>query len=160
MLLAAGEQDEEADPEQAHGVPIPTDAVDEDLAVLDVAEAEESGERDRQRNQSDGQVNGVRIGHDVEGVAAGAVGLERDAFELELAPADRLAGEEEATEHKRGHKPGHGSHEVGLPRPNHSSMASIWWNMRRRATSTVMELRSSAAVFSQKMGGTAVGSQR
>jgi len=48
---------------------------------------------------------------------------------------------------------------MGWPRPNHSSMASMSGRVWRRAISTVTELSSRMAVVSQRMGGTAAGSQ-
>ncbi len=129
-------------------------------AVFYVAEGEEADDGGDEAEDSGGEMEGVSVGDDVEGVTAAAGDFEGRALKGELMPGQHLADEEEGAEDQRVAKSqGRVRREVGLPRPNHSSMASIWWNMWRRANSTVMELRRRARVLSHRMGGRTVGSQ-
>jgi hypothetical protein len=60
--LEADQQAEEKDPEQAHCVPVPGRAVDDDLAQLDAAENKQRAERRGQHQNAEHQAEAVRAG--------------------------------------------------------------------------------------------------
>jgi len=96
-LLAEDQQEEEAEPKSAHGVPIPSDAVDHDLAVLYLPEGVETEQGGDKAHDPDGKVEGVSVGDDVERMAA-RVGVEEGSLKAELMPCEHLAGEKERAE--------------------------------------------------------------
>ena len=77
MLLEEGEQGEEEKPEDAHGVPVPGDAVDENLPGFELAGDVEANKGCDERCDSEEEVDGVDAGDQVEEVAA-LVGAEED----------------------------------------------------------------------------------
>ena len=91
VLLEECQQDEEADPEKPHRVPVPGDAVDQDLPVFDRSEQVETCEGGKEADDSEREVEGVGPGDDVERVAAD-VGMEEDALEAKLMPGKHLPG--------------------------------------------------------------------
>ena len=99
-LLAEGEEGEEAEPERAHGVPVPAAAVDQDLTVLHALEDEEADDGSDETQDAGGEVHRVGAGNDEEGVAAAAAEFEGDSLKRELMPGEHLAGEEERTQHQ------------------------------------------------------------
>jgi hypothetical protein len=93
-LLEEGQEQEEEDPENTHGVPVPGDAVDQDLAGLELAGYVQTGECGDERDDAEEEMDGVYAGDQVEEVTA-LVGAEEDVLGGELTPADPLTGEEE-----------------------------------------------------------------
>ena len=107
-LLEEDKQAEEEDPEDAHGVPVPGGAVDEDLPQLQAMEQEERGERGGEREDAEDKVSAMRPGDEVEEVAAG-IGGEEEALGGEVIPGHPLADEEGDAERDGGGEPGRGA---------------------------------------------------
>src|ERR1700733_12469475 len=93
-LLEEDKQSEEEDPEDAHGVPVPGGAVDEDLAQLHAVEHGKGGERGNQREDAEHEVGAMRAGDEVEEVAARVRGKE-EALGSEVIPGHPLTDEED-----------------------------------------------------------------
>src|ERR1700761_1240077 len=77
-LLEEDKQAEEEDPEDAHGVPVPGGAVDEDLAQLHAVEHGKGGESSDQREDAEHEVGAMRSSDEVEEVTARVRGEEED----------------------------------------------------------------------------------
>src|ERR1700679_2647489 len=103
-LLEEDKQAEEEDPEDAHGVPVPGGAVDEDLPQLQAVEKEERGKRPGEREDAEDEVGAVRSGDEVEEVAAG-VGGEEEALGSEVVPGHPLPDEKGDAEGDGGGQP-------------------------------------------------------
>ena len=131
-------------------MPVPGGAVDQDLAVFDALEGDEADDGGDQAEDAGDEMNGVGAGEDVKGVAAVAAGLEAEPLERELMPGEHCPARKSEPRSRVASSQGRARREVGLPRPNHSSMASMEWNMWRRAISTVTELSSRRAVLSHE----------
>ena len=124
-LLEEGEEGEEEEPEDAHAMPVPGGAVDEDLTVFHELGGVEAVERGEQGTDAEEEVDGVGVGDEEEEVGGG-IGLEEDMLEGELLPGNGLSGEEDEAEDDGGGEPGHGAaggraaqaeplfHDVGL----------------------------------------------
>ena len=94
FLLEECEEGEEEEPEQAHGVPVPGGAIDQDLAVFELARDVEAGEGGDEGGDAEEEMDRVDAGDQVEEVAA-LVGFEEDVLDCELTPGDPLACEKE-----------------------------------------------------------------
>ena len=68
-LLEEGQQDEEEDPEESHGMPVPGAAVDDDLSRLEQARGVEGTEGDDEGTDAEKKVGGVGVGDQIEKVA-------------------------------------------------------------------------------------------
>lgn len=139
-------------------MPVPGDAVDEDLASFELAgdvEADESGD---EGGDAEEEMDGVDAGDEIEEMAA-LVGAEEDSLAGELAPCCPLAGEKSRPRATVAESQGSAPRVMGLPMPSHSSMTSVSRNILRRAISMARELSRRTAVLSQRMGGMAVGTQ-
>jgi hypothetical protein len=86
-------------------VPVPGGAVDEDLAVFELARDVEASEGGEKGGDSEEEVNGVNASDEVEEMAA-LVGLEEDVLAGQLAPRYPLTCEEEYAESDGCRKPG------------------------------------------------------
>ena len=95
-------------------MPVPGCAVDQDLAVFDAAEGEETGDGCDEGDEAGGEMDGVGAGEDVEGVSAAAAGTEGDSLECELMPGEPLASEEERAEDEGCQQPGQGAAGDGM----------------------------------------------
>src|ERR1700748_2203934 len=93
-LLKPGEEGEEEDPEDAHGVPVPGDAVYEDLAGFEAARDVEADKCREQGPQAEEEVYCVDARDEVEEVAA-LVGAEEDVLCGELMPGAPLSKKED-----------------------------------------------------------------
>src|ERR1700679_981579 len=100
-LLEESQQREEKEPEDAHGVPKPGCAVDENLTVFKLARDVERGEGGKEGGDAKEEMNCVDAGDEIEEVAA-LVGLEEDVLGGEFAPGDPLAAEKDEAEGNRG----------------------------------------------------------
>ena len=103
--LEEDEEGEEKYPEHAHGVPVPSGAVHDDLAEFDAAQDEHGGERSGESDDAKQQMESVDAGDEVEEVAARVRRVVVEALLDELLPGDPLAGEEERAEDKGGDQP-------------------------------------------------------
>src|ERR1035437_5268480 len=113
-LLAEGEDAEQAEPERTHGVPVPGNCVDHDLAVFDALEGEEADDCGEEASNSGGEMEGVSVGDDVERMATAAARFERRSEYGELMPCEHLAGEEERPEGQCCEQPGQRTARGGL----------------------------------------------
>ena len=86
-------------------MPVPGDAVDEDLAGFELAGDVESDEGGDEGCDAEEEVDGVDAGDEVEEVAA-LVGAEEDLLGGQLAPCGPLTGEKEQAEDDGGGEPG------------------------------------------------------
>ena len=70
LLLEEDEEDEKEDPEQAHGMPVPGDAVDQNLTGFELAGDIEADEGSYKRADTKKEVDSVDTGDQIEEVAA------------------------------------------------------------------------------------------
>ena len=91
-LLEEDEQAKEEDPEDAHGVPIPCRAVDEDLAQLHPVEKGKRGKRTDEREDAEDKVSAVRASDEIEEMAA-RIGREEESLRGEVLPRHPLTDE-------------------------------------------------------------------
>src|SRR5579859_4747028 len=95
-------------------MPVPGEAVDGDLAILDFAQESETGEAGGEGEQTEREMGGVDSGDDVEEVDRGrGPAIEGVALTGELTPGGPLAGDEEAAEQQGCAEPGKGAAEGG-----------------------------------------------
>ena len=78
--MEEGEESEEEDPEDAHGVPVPGGAVDQDLAVFELARDIEASEGGDKGGDPEEEVDGVNASDEVEEMAA-LVSFEEDVLD-------------------------------------------------------------------------------
>ena len=78
--MEEGQEGEEEEPEDAHGVPVPGDAVDQDLAGFELAGDVEADEGGDEGGDAEEEMDGVDAGDEVEEVAA-LVGAEEDVLD-------------------------------------------------------------------------------
>ena len=77
--MEEGKKGKEEYPEEAHGVPVPSGAIDEDLPGLKLARGVEAEKSTGERCNAEEKVDGVGVGDQEEKVAAG-IGAEEDVF--------------------------------------------------------------------------------
>src|SRR5579859_2189793 len=95
-------------------MPVPGEAVDGDLAILDFAQESETGEAGGEGEQTECEMGGVDSGDDVEEVdCGGCPAIEGVPLAGKLAPGGPLAGDEEGTEQQGCAEPGKGAAEGG-----------------------------------------------
>ena len=144
------QEDEQAEPQRTHGVPVPDGGVDQDLAGSEAAGVAEADESDDQRSESEKQMDRVDDSENVEKFAAGVV-AEKRRLRGDLLPCVRLSREEGYAERESCGKPKSGAAGNGPAQSIHSSIASFSRNMLRRANSAATELNRSTAVPNHTM---------
>ena len=112
--MAEGEDGEEDEPGEAHGVPVPGGRVDGDLAQLDALEAAEGHKANEEREQAENQVGGVQTGDEVEEVAGrGCEAAESESLGGELASRRRHWPARKSSRGRGWRRPGQGAADGG-----------------------------------------------
>ena len=101
VSLEEGQEGEEEEPEDTHGVPVPGDAIDQNLTGFELAGDVETNEGGDERCDAEEQMDGVDAGDQVEEVAA-LVGAEENPLDSQLPPCGPLTGEKEQAEDSGG----------------------------------------------------------
>lgn len=77
--MEEGKKGKKEDPEEAHGMPVPGGAIDDDLPGFELARCVETNKGTDERCDAEKEMDGVGVGDEEEKVATG-VGTKEDVF--------------------------------------------------------------------------------